>query len=41
VYDEAGKSWMIEEGDYDVSLSIDSRSAVTHKKVHISRQTVP
>ncbi|MDB6102499.1 MAG: Beta-glucosidase [Gammaproteobacteria bacterium] len=41
VYDEAGKSWIIEEGDYDVSLATDSRNAVTHAKVHISRQTLP
>jgi beta-glucosidase len=41
VYDEAGRGWIIEEGDYDVSLSIDSRNAVTHRKVHISRQSLP
>jgi beta-glucosidase len=41
VYDEAGRGWIIEEGDYDVALSIDSRSAVTHRKVHISRQIFP
>jgi beta-glucosidase len=41
VYDEAGKSWIIEEGDYDVSLATDSRNAVTHTKVHISRQVIP
>jgi hypothetical protein len=41
VYDEAGKSWIIEEGDYDVSLATDSRNAVTHTKVHLSRQTLP
>jgi beta-glucosidase len=41
VYDEAGKSWIIEEGDYDVSLATDSRNAVTHTKVHISRQIIP
>jgi Glycosyl hydrolase family 3 N terminal domain/Fibronectin type III-like domain len=41
VYDEAGRGWIIEEGDYDFSLSIDSRNAVTHRKVHISRQVLP
>jgi beta-glucosidase len=40
VYDEAGKSWVIEEGDYDVSLATDSRNAVAHTKVHISRQVI-
>jgi beta-glucosidase len=38
VYDAAGKSWVIEDGDYDVSLSSSARSAVTHTQVHISRQ---
>jgi beta-glucosidase len=38
VYDEAGKNWVIEGGDYDVALSTDSRHAVSHTKVHISRQ---
>jgi beta-glucosidase len=41
VYDEAGRGWIIEEGDYDVSLSTDSRNAVAHRKVHISRQIIP
>ena len=38
VYDDVGKSWIIEDGDYDVALSTDSRNAVAHTKVHISRQ---
>jgi beta-glucosidase len=38
VYDTAGKSWVIEDGDYDVSLSTGGRSAVSHAQVHISRQ---
>jgi beta-glucosidase len=38
VYDAAGKSWVIEEGDYDVSLSAGDRSTVTHAQVHIPRQ---
>ncbi|MEA3182965.1 MAG: beta-glucosidase [Gammaproteobacteria bacterium] len=38
VYDEAQRGWIIEEGDYDVSLSTDARNAVAHTKVHISRQ---
>jgi beta-glucosidase len=40
VYDDAQQSWIIEEGDYDVSLSTDSRNAVAHAKVHISRQVL-
>ncbi|MFL6601557.1 MAG: beta-glucosidase family protein [Steroidobacteraceae bacterium] len=38
VYDAAGKNWVIEDGDYDISLSTDARTAVTHRKVHLSRQ---
>ena len=38
VYDAAGRSWVIEDGDYDVSLSTGGRSAVTHTRVHVSRQ---
>jgi beta-glucosidase len=41
VYDEAQKSWLIEGGDYDVSLATDSRTTVTHTTVHISRQIIP
>jgi len=41
VYDEAQKIWIIESGDYDVSLSTDSRNTVTHTTVHISRQIIP
>ncbi|MDB6156818.1 MAG: glycosyl hydrolase [Gammaproteobacteria bacterium] len=41
VYDDAGKSWVIEEGDYDVSLSTDARTVVSHTKVHIPRQIIP
>jgi beta-glucosidase len=41
VYDEAEKSWVIEDGDYDVALSTDSRHAVAHTKVHVSRQVLP
>ena len=41
VYDDAGKSWVIEDGDYDVSLSTDARHAVAHTKVHIPRQIIP
>jgi beta-glucosidase len=40
VYDDVQKSWVIEDGDYDVSLSTDSRNPVSHAKVHISRQIV-
>ena len=40
VYDEAARSWVIEEGDYDLSLSTDSRTAVAHTKVHVSRQVL-
>jgi beta-glucosidase len=38
MYDDVGKSWTIEDGDYDISLSTDSRNAVAHTRVHISRQ---
>jgi beta-glucosidase len=37
VFDDVGRKWVIEDGDYDVSLSTDSRNAVMHTKVHISR----
>jgi beta-glucosidase len=40
VYDDAARSWVIEEGDYELSLSTDSRNAVAHTKVHISRQVL-
>ena len=40
VYDEAGKSWVIEDGDYDVALSADSRNALEHVKVHVPRQVL-
>jgi beta-glucosidase len=41
VYDEEGKRWVIEEGDYEVSLSTDARTVVAHKTVHLTRQVVP
>jgi CheY-like chemotaxis protein len=41
VYDDVGKSWLIEDGDYDIALSTDSRNAVAHTKVHTSRQILP
>jgi beta-glucosidase len=41
VYDDAGKTWVIEGGDYDVSLSTDARTAVAHAKVHIPQQIIP
>jgi hypothetical protein len=36
VYDENGKGWMIEAGDYDVSLSADSRNVISHQVVHVA-----
>jgi beta-glucosidase len=40
VYEEADKSWIIEDGDYYVWLSTDARNPVAHAKVHISRQVL-
>jgi beta-glucosidase len=40
VYDETAKSWVIREGDYDVSLSIDSRHAAEHVVVHLAGQVL-
>jgi beta-glucosidase len=37
VFDDVGRRWVIEDGDYDVSLSTDSRNSVMHTKVHISQ----
>ena len=40
VYDEAAKAWIVEEGDYDVTLARNSRHAVAHTIVHLSRRAL-
>jgi beta-glucosidase len=40
VYEDATKSWVIEDGDYDIALSEDSRHPITRTKVHIARRVV-
>ena len=40
VYDNAAKSWVIEEADYDFALSADSRHTLAHVKVHVPRQVL-
>lgn len=40
VYDEKGKRWVIEEGDYEVSLQTDAQTVIAHKTVHLTRQVV-
>jgi beta-glucosidase len=40
VYDDATRSWVIREGDYEFALSADSRNALAHVKVHVPRQVV-
>jgi beta-glucosidase len=38
VYDNETHSWVIEEADYDIQLSTDSRSTRAHVKVHLPRE---
>jgi beta-glucosidase len=40
VYDNAAKSWVINEADYDFALSADSRHTIAHVKVHVARQVL-
>jgi len=40
VFDQEAKRWVIEEGDYEVSLSTDSHTVIAHKSVHLARQVV-
>jgi beta-glucosidase len=37
VFDDVGRKWVIEDGDYDVAVSTDSRNTVMHTRVHISQ----
>jgi beta-glucosidase len=37
VYDNATRSWVIQEADYDFALAADARHALTHVKVHVPR----
>jgi beta-glucosidase len=40
VFDSARKSWVIAEGDYNVTLSKDARTTVASTTVHLSRQVL-
>ena len=40
VFDEAAKSWVIEEADYDFALAADSRNTLAHVKVHLARRVL-
>jgi beta-glucosidase len=40
VYENATRSWVIQEADYDFALSADARHALAHVKVHVSRQVL-
>jgi len=40
VYEDSTKSWIMQEGDYDVWLSVDSRHAIEHLSVHLPRKVL-